>query len=172
MADNSCVDYLLTTSDTWESHNTLSSISSYSSTLLCGRNTIKIEPIFDLDDVEDGQNLNMQQEENHFKCEICTTLFNTKDKLIVHKRTHIGEKQCGDLKRHEEIHTGENPYKCKTCDKVFNSSSHLQRHMTTHTGEKASKCKVCDKQFSTNSVLKVHMKEHIPVKKPVKCKVM
>ena len=91
MADNSCVDYLLTTSDTWESHNTLSSISSYSSTLLCGRNTIKIEPIFDLDDVEDGQNLNMQQEENHFKCEICTTLFNTKDKLIVHKRTHIGD---------------------------------------------------------------------------------
>ena len=53
---------------------------------------IKIEPISDYDYDESSNNLNMQQEENHFECEICTKLFHTKHKLIAHKKEHIGEK--------------------------------------------------------------------------------
>ena len=126
MADNiDCVDYLLSSSNTWETHNTLSSISSYSSTLLCGRNMIKIELIFNSDYIESSNNLNMEQEENHFKCEVGTKLVNNKHKLIVHKKEHIGEKL----------------YKCKICGKEFTSSSYLKIHERIHTGEKLYKCR-------------------------------
>ena len=132
MAGNiDCVDYLLSSSNTWETHKTLSSISSYSSTLLCGRNSIKIEPIFDSDyvgshyDVENSNNLNMHQEENNFECKVCTKMFNNKHKLVRHKRIHTDKKQC----------------KCKVCDKMFTRSSHLKSHERTHTGEKPYNCK-------------------------------
>ena len=89
-ANIDCVDYLLTCSNTWETHKMLSRISSYSSTLLCRRNKFKIEPIFDYDYDESSNNLNMQQAKNHFEREICTKLFHTKHKLIAHKKEHIG----------------------------------------------------------------------------------
>ena len=120
------VDYLLTCSNTWETHKMVSTISSYSSTLLCRRNKIKIEPIFDYDYVKSSNNLNMQQEKNHFECEICTKLFDTKHKLIGHKKVHIGEKV----------------YKCNTCDKMFTNSSNLKSHGKIHNGEKPYKCKM------------------------------
>ena len=96
MADNiACVDYLLSSSNTWEALNTLSLILSYSSTLVCGRNRIKMEPISDSDfvenDIENSNNLNMQQEDNDFESEVCTKMFNNKHKLIRHKKMHTGK---------------------------------------------------------------------------------
>ena len=41
MGDNGYVDYLLSSTNSWERHETLSLISSYSSTLLRGRNKIE-----------------------------------------------------------------------------------------------------------------------------------
>ena len=140
-ANIDCVDYLLTCSNTWETHKMLSSIASYSSTLLCRRNKIKIEPIFDYDYVESSNNLNMQQEKIHFECEISTKLFNTKHKLIGHKNEHIGEKL----------------YTCEICDKMFTNSSNLKSHGEIHTGEKPYNCKVVyDKMFTSSGKLTIH----------------
>ena len=84
MADNGgCIIYLLSPTSTWEAHKTLSSVSSYLTNVLCGKNKIKIEPVVG----SDGKNckkLNIPQEEKHFECEVCTKLFNKNDNIKSH----------------------------------------------------------------------------------------
>ena len=55
-----------------------------------------------------------------YKCDICSFSAASKSNLVIHKRTHNGEK----------------PYPCKLCDYRTNKSGNLKRHMLTHTGEK------------------------------------
>ena len=48
-----------------------------------------------------------------------------------------------NLVNHSRIHSGEKPYKCHECEKVFSQSGYLNTHMIVHTEDKLLKCLQC-----------------------------
>uniref|UniRef100_A0A8C5PR74 C2H2-type domain-containing protein n=1 Tax=Leptobrachium leishanense TaxID=445787 RepID=A0A8C5PR74_9ANUR len=117
-----------------------------------------------------------------FACEVCGKHFPYRYHLIVHQRTHTGEKsprcsECGkhfmyksSLLRHQRTHTGEKVPWCNVCGKHFTYQSSLVRHQRTHTGEKSFTCSECGKQFVSNFNMVVHQRKHTG-EKPYGCKV-
>ena len=75
-----------------------------------------------------------------FECSICNKMFARNSELTTHAKNHEEPKiPCGvcnrkvktekSLKEHMLIHRKETPYKCNTCEKLFNNSGSLYRHM-------------------------------------------
>ena len=59
------------------------------------------------------------------------------------------------------IYSGEQPYKCKYCERSFSISSNLQRHVRNiHNKEKPFKCPLCDRCFGQQTNLDRHLKKH------------
>lgn len=118
-----------------------------------------------------------QHTEHEFKeklpCPTCGKFFVSQNNLKVHMKTHLPEYQrpfkCRFCERrfnttrvcteHERLHTGEKPYKCKTCGKAYARSETLKDHQREHTGEGYT-CSVCSRTFTDRGNFRHHMKQH------------
>ncbi|KAM6973772.1 BAF chromatin remodeling complex subunit BCL11B a isoform 2-T2 [Aplochiton taeniatus] len=68
-------------------------------------------------------------------CEFCGKTFKFQSNLVVHRRSHTGEK----------------PYKCQLCDHACSQASKLKRHMKTHMHKAGSLTGRSDDGLSTTS---------------------
>uniref|UniRef100_A0A8C2XTR7 IKAROS family zinc finger 4 n=1 Tax=Cyclopterus lumpus TaxID=8103 RepID=A0A8C2XTR7_CYCLU len=89
------------------------------------------------------------------KCDICGMICIGPNVLMVHKRSH----------------TGERPFQCNQCGASFTQKGNLLRHIKLHSGEKPFKCPFCSYACRRRDALTGHLRTHFPLqlRKPYKC---
>ncbi|XP_023799009.1 zinc finger protein Eos-like [Cyanistes caeruleus] len=78
------------------------------------------------------------------QCDICGMLCIGPNVLMVHKRSH----------------TGERPFQCQQCGASFTQKGNLLRHIKLHSGEKPFKCPLCSYACRRRDALSGHLRTH------------
>jgi len=89
------------------------------------------------------------------ECVICHRVLSCRSALLMHYRTH----------------TGERPYRCRLCGRTFTTKGNLKTHMAVHRGRIAGlaaatsqhRCRVCHRDFPGSVALQQHIRSaHLP----------
>ncbi|KAL4717937.1 hypothetical protein ACJJTC_001355 [Scirpophaga incertulas] len=93
-------------------------------------------------------------------CGECGMAFNSKARLIIHERAHLGLKRLScpfddcvyskkefstqaALQTHVKGHLVKKEVKCEVCNKGFHSEVNMRRHLSTHRLDKPRRCMYC-----------------------------
>ncbi|XP_063370750.1 zinc finger protein 658B-like [Cydia amplana] len=85
---------------------------------------------------------------HNYECDICGKIFQRKNSLKHHIKTHSIQSKSKDFKWNN---IGEKSYNCETCGKRFLTRGQLNRHIRIHTDIRPYSCDVCEKRFGTGT---------------------
>jgi hypothetical protein len=111
------------------------------------------------------------EEEDDFKCEICSKKLTNKSSFKQHQKSHKAKVECKIchkkysilsiaflLKTHELKKQGKR-LNCEKCSKTFLNKENLKEHFETH--EKRFKCDKCARSFDKKYLLEIHLVTHL-----------
>ena len=137
--DANCIQYLLHSPNSWEPHHMMSNISFFSDYVVQRRQRMNVKRISNVNapHTKSGSHGSKSKSKpiKEVVCKYCEKVFVTQNALVVHIRSHKGER----------------PFSCTICNITFVSKGHLSGHLRTHTGEKPFQCVECLKVFSQKS---------------------
>uniref|UniRef100_A0A182QQN4 Protein krueppel n=1 Tax=Anopheles farauti TaxID=69004 RepID=A0A182QQN4_9DIPT len=122
------------------------------------------------------------QPANDKTCEVCHKTFRTRQKLAIHRNTHLrlapfkctfdgcakAFKSRIGLEEHVARHTNSFEYTCEVCSKGFQHRSYLSAHRRAHNTERNFQCGLCGQAFKAKQALLEHKNSHLGVK-PFAC---
>lgn len=110
-----------------------------------------------------------------YKCGECGKSLSQSSNLTEHCKLHSGERpwvwralDANPIMSGVREHTGERPYECDKCEKLFRQSFSLVEHQRIHTTMRLYACNQCKKSFSQKSALIVHQRVNTR-ERPNKC---